>query len=85
MNLTLVTAFLGGLRGWQLIILLLVILLLFGAKRIPALMKSLGKSVHSFKQGMAEAEAEIKKPVTKPEEDEKREKDEHTRAKDTDR
>lgn len=55
--------FLGGIKGWQLIILVLLILLLFGAKRIPALMKSLGKSVHSFKEGMAEAEAEIKKPV----------------------
>ena len=53
-----------GMRGWQLVIVLVLVLLLFGAKRIPSLMRNLGKSVHSFKQGMAEAEAEIKKPVT---------------------
>lgn len=71
-----------GLRGWQLIIVLVLILLLFGAKRIPSLMKNLGKSVHSFKQGMAEAEAEIKKPV-KTDESEKEVKEE-TKAKDKD-
>lgn len=63
MNLSLFIPLFFGMRGWQLIVVLLLILLLFGAKRIPTLMKSLGKSVHSFKQGMAEAEAEIKKPV----------------------
>lgn len=61
--LALIPLFLGGMRGWQFLIVILLILLLFGAKRIPVLMKSLGKSVHSFKQGMAEAEAEMKKPV----------------------
>lgn len=85
MNLPVIVPLFFGLRGWQLIIVLLLIILLFGAKRIPTLMKSLGKSVHSFKQGMAEAEAEIKKPV-KVNDDEKRERkdekqDEH-RAKD---
>lgn len=63
MNIALIIPLFLGLRGAQLIIVLLLILLLFGAKRIPSLMKNLGKSVHSFKQGVAEAEAEIKKPV----------------------
>lgn len=55
--------FIGGLRGWQFIILVLVILLLFGGKKIPELMKGLGKGVQSFKQGVAEAKKEMEKPV----------------------
>lgn len=57
--------FLGNIRGWQLIIILLVILLLFGGRKIPELMKGLGKGVHSFKQGLEEAKAEMNKPVEK--------------------
>ncbi len=71
------------MRGWQLIIVLLLIILLFGAKRIPTLMKSLGKSVHSFKQGMAEAEAEMKKPVSKPDADDSEKRPVQSHAKDT--
>lgn len=44
----------------ELLIIALIILLLFGAKRIPELMKSLGKGVKSFKEGVAEVEKEIK-------------------------
>lgn len=36
----------------ELIIILLVILLLFGAKRLPELAKSLGRSIRHFKEGM---------------------------------
>ncbi|MCQ2064598.1 MAG: twin-arginine translocase TatA/TatE family subunit [Bacteroidaceae bacterium] len=50
---------LGGLGTGELIVIVLVILLLFGAKRIPDLMKSMGKGVKSFKQGMKEVEDEI--------------------------
>ena len=81
MNIPAIIPLIFGMRGWQLIIVLLLILLLFGAKRIPSLMKSLGKSVHSFKQGMAEAEAEIKKPI-KTDEDNPKEPDK-VNAKDT--
>ena len=69
MNIALIIPLFMGLRGWQLIIVLLLILLLFGAKRIPSLMKNLGKSVHAFKQGMADAEAEINRPVSKHDKD----------------
>jgi sec-independent protein translocase protein TatA len=44
---------LAGLGMWEIILIVLVILLFFGAKRIPDLMKSLGKGVRSFKEGMA--------------------------------
>lgn len=60
-----IPVFLGNIRGWQLIIVILVILLLFGGKKIPELMKGLGKGVHSFKQGLEEAKAEMEKPVSK--------------------
>ena len=39
--------------------IVLVVLLLFGGKKIPELMKGLGKGVKSFKQGMQEADKEI--------------------------
>lgn len=55
--------FLGNLRGWEWIIILIVFLLLFGGKKIPELMKGLGKGIHSFKQGLKEAKDEIDKPV----------------------
>lgn len=48
-----------GLRGWEWIIIVVVILLLFGGKKIPELMKGLGKGIKSFKQGLNEAKDEI--------------------------
>ncbi len=70
--------FFGNIRGTQLLIIVLVILLLFGGKKIPELMKGLGKGVHSFKQGLEEARAEMNKPVeqaARPEESEPKGKD----------
>lgn len=51
--------FLGNIGTSEVIILALVILLLFGGKKIPELMRGLGKGVKSFKQGMNEVEKEI--------------------------
>ena len=45
----------------EIIVIDLVILLLFGGKKIPELMKGVGKGVKSFKQGLNEVEDEIKK------------------------
>ena len=47
----------------EVVIIVVVILLLFGGKKIPELMRGLGKGVKSFKQGMKEMEEEIKKPL----------------------
>ena len=52
--------FLGSLGGGELILIALVILLLFRRKKIPELMKGLGKGVKSFKDGMNEIEKDIK-------------------------
>lgn len=39
----------GGLRGWHIVVLLVVILLLFGAPKLPELARSIGKSLHILK------------------------------------
>ena len=41
---------------WEILIIALVILLLVGGKKIPELMKGLGKGVSSFKKGMKEGD-----------------------------
>lgn len=65
--------FLGNIGAGEIIIVALVILLLFGGKKIPELMKGLGKGVKSFKDGINDIEKEItaepkKKEETKSEE-----------------
>ena len=47
------------LGTWEIILIALVILLIFGGKKIPELMRGLGKGVKSFKQGMKEVEDDI--------------------------
>ena len=47
------------LGTWEIVAIVLVVLLLFGGKKIPELMKGLGKGVKSFKQGMKEIEDDI--------------------------
>ena len=51
--------FLGSLGSQEIIIIALVILLLFGGKKIPELMRGLGKGVSQFKKGMNDIEQEI--------------------------
>lgn len=48
-----------GLGMPEILIIALIILLLFGAKKIPELMKGLGKGVKSFKDGMKEVEKDV--------------------------
>lgn len=49
-----------GVFGWgEIVIIALVILLLFGGKKIPELMRGLGKGVRSFKDGMSDVEKQI--------------------------
>lgn len=40
------------LGTWEIIVIVLVVLLLFGGKKIPELMRGMGKGVKSFKDGM---------------------------------
>ena len=45
---------------WEIVAIVAVIVLLFGGKKIPELMKGVGKGVKSFKEGMNEVDKEIK-------------------------
>lgn len=51
---------LGIVGPWEIVIIALIFLLLFGGKKIPELMKGLGKGVKSFKEGLNEVEKDIK-------------------------
>ena len=51
--------FFGNLGTGEIILIALVVLLLFGGKKIPELMKGIGKGVKSFKDGMNEIEKDI--------------------------
>ncbi len=44
----------------ELLIILVVVLVLFGSKKIPELAKGLGKGISEFKKGLREVEDEIK-------------------------
>ena len=55
----------GGFQGWEIIIIVAVIFLLFGASRLPQLAKSLGQSRKAFKEGMREAEEEYQTETEK--------------------
>ena len=57
--MNIVTIFPLVIGTWEWVIIALVILLLFGGKKIPELMKGLGKGVKSFKEGMNSVEKEI--------------------------
>ncbi len=54
-----------GIGTQEILVIALVILLLFGGKKIPELMKGLGKGVHNFKEGMKGTDIE------EPKEDDK--------------
>ena len=52
--------FLGNIGAGEIVIVALVVLLLFGGKKIPELMKGVGKGVKSFKDGLKGVEDEVK-------------------------
>ncbi|MFA6319186.1 MAG: twin-arginine translocase TatA/TatE family subunit [Elusimicrobiota bacterium] len=51
----------------EIVVILIVALLLFGAKRIPEVARSLGRAVNAFKSGLKEDAPEPEKPPQKPE------------------
>jgi sec-independent protein translocase protein TatA len=61
---------LGVIGPWQIILIVAVILLLFGGKKIPEMMKGIGKGAREFKRGLngefdEEADAKKNKPTDK--------------------
>jgi sec-independent protein translocase protein TatA len=62
---------LGGIGAQELILILLVILLLFGAKKIPEMAQGLGKGMREFRKAMKETQDELTKPEPPAEEKKK--------------
>ncbi|MBR4809388.1 MAG: twin-arginine translocase TatA/TatE family subunit [Bacteroidales bacterium] len=59
---------LGVIGIWQIAIIALIVLLLFGGKKIPELMKGLGKGVKNFKDGLNEVDEPKKDSKEEPKE-----------------
>jgi len=58
-----VLGFIPGMSGpWEIILILFVVLLLFGSRRLPDLARSMGKSMSEFKKGKEEGASEGAKP-----------------------
>ena len=66
---------LGGIGAQELILILLVILLLFGAKKIPEMAQGLGKGMREFRKAMKETQDELTKPEPPSEEKKKETKE----------
>ena len=56
-------AIIGGLGGWEILLILMVLLIFFGAKKIPELAKGLGKGIKEFKNATNEIKEEIEEGV----------------------
>lgn len=56
--------FFGNLGAGEIIVIALIVLLLFGGRKIPELMNGLGKGIRSFKEGMNNIEKEIENSDT---------------------
>jgi sec-independent protein translocase protein TatA len=50
----------GGLGMWEIVLIFMVALLVFGAKRLPEIGSSLGKGIREFKGSLREIETELK-------------------------
>ena len=64
--------FIDNLGTGELILIALVVLLFFGAKRIPELIRGMGKGVKSFKEGLNDIEKQINEPVSNDDNQEKK-------------
>jgi sec-independent protein translocase protein TatA len=58
-----VLLFLGSLGGWEILLILFVVLLLFGAKKIPELARGLGKGIREFKDATSGIKDELERSV----------------------
>ena len=59
-----------GINCSEWLIILILVLLLFGGKKIPELMRGLGKGVKSFKDGVEDAKRELNSPSVSKDKDE---------------
>ena len=54
-----IPAFIGGLGPWELLIILAVILVVFGGRRIPQLAKDLGSGIREFRRSLSATEEDV--------------------------
>lgn len=54
-------AMLAFLNGWEIVVILAIVILLFGAKKLPELARGFGQGIKEFKKGAAETPDEVKK------------------------
>lgn len=71
-----ILAFFGQLGGWEVLIILFLILILFGAKKIPELARGFGRGIREFKDATKDIKHEIEdsvneEPPTKKQSEEK--------------
>jgi sec-independent protein translocase protein TatA len=64
---------LGGIGPWEIGLIVLIVLLLFGAKRIPEIARGMGKGIKEFKKAAHEVESEISDSAEEEEAPKKRE------------
>ncbi len=57
-------AFIGSLGGQEIVVIFLIVLLLFGAKKLPELARGIGKSMGEFKKAREDFEKEITRAET---------------------
>jgi sec-independent protein translocase protein TatA len=67
--------FLGSLGGSEMFLIFVVVLLLFGGKKIPELMRGLGKGIREFNNARANIETEIKEGMKEADQPKKIEQD----------
>lgn len=64
MNLPL--AFIEGIGGPELMVIMFIVLLLFGANKLPELAKGMGKAVREFKKATSSVEQEVRRAMEEP-------------------
>jgi len=57
---------LGNLSGSEILILMLIVLLVFGANRLPEAGKAIGKGLREFKRALSDAQSSIESPTSPP-------------------
>jgi len=55
--------FIGGLGGWEIMVILLVVLIFFGANRIPEIARGMGRGIREFKDATKEIKKEVESGV----------------------
>ena len=63
MLLTSLFLFIGGLGGQEILLIMLVLLLFFGARKIPELARGLGKGIREFKDATKEVKNQIEEGI----------------------